>query len=86
MGATTVALSAGALLFEPLWGHVAGWLLGSIFTATLVVAYRVSDRRASQHPRYVRDRRLGRLANALLIAGLVLGSVNAFSLATELAK
>jgi asparagine N-glycosylation enzyme membrane subunit Stt3 len=86
LAAPAVALALAALLVSSFAWHWAGWLLGSIVTSALVVIYRVLDRRASLKVRYVRDARLSRLANMLLVSGLILGSVNAFWIATELAK
>lgn len=82
----SVIVAAVALVSVGVVAHWVGWVAGSMLTAALVVTFRVHDRRASQHARYVGNPRLGRVANALLVCGLAVGTVNAFWIATELAK
>lgn len=89
-GAVAAALgSAVALAWaaqgDVLWG-VVGYVLGALATPLLMVAYRLLRRAARKNPYYVPRPRLERVLVAATSAGIVLGVVHAWFVATELAK
>ncbi|MBD9697902.1 hypothetical protein IGS67_00095 [Flavimobilis sp. GY10621] len=63
-----------------------GYLTGSIGVSVLVVVHRTLMQRAQQNRMFEPRRYLPGLVGIVLTAGLLAGSVNAFLLATELAK
>jgi hypothetical protein len=67
------------------WG-VIGYLLGALATPLLTVAHRLLRRRARKNPWYVPRRGLERAMVAATAVGILLGTVHAWYVATELAK
>ena len=65
---------------------IVGYCLGALLTPTLVVIYRFGRRRSMQNPFFIPQRGLERLVMLLLTAGILVGAVNAWFVATELAK
>lgn len=63
-----------------------GYVIGSIAVSVLIVVHRVLKQRAQQSTWYEPRRVLNLLARWVLLVGLAAGAVNAFFLATELAK
>ncbi len=89
-GAAAAALvSAIALTWasqgDGLWG-VVGYVLGAVATPLLMVAYRLLRRPARKNPYYVPRPRLERLLVVATAAGIVVGVLHAWFVATELAK
>lgn len=89
-GAAAGAAGSAVALFWAAQGHVlggvAGYALGALATPLLLVAYRLLRRTARKNPYYVPRARLERVLVAATGAGIVLGVVHAWFVATELAK
>jgi hypothetical protein len=89
-GAVAAALgSAVALVWSAqqqlVWGLV-GYVLGAVVTPLLTVAHRLLRRTARKDPYYVPRPTWERLLVAATVAGIGLGIVHAWFVATELAK
>jgi hypothetical protein len=78
-----VGVSSG---FDAVELSVAGYALGSLVTALLVVIHRGLVQRAARQVWYAPRMVLDRIANVLLVTGLLTGAFHAFFLATELAR
>jgi hypothetical protein len=63
-----------------------GYLLGALVTPAFTVAYRFGRRRAAQNPFFIPRPSLERVVLAILASGIAAGVVNAWFVATELAK
>lgn len=64
----------------------AGYLLGALVTPAFTVIYRFGRRRAAQNPFFIPQPMLERIVLAILATGIFAGVVNAWFVATELAK
>jgi hypothetical protein len=64
----------------------AGYLLGALVTPAFTVIYRFGRRRAAQNPFFIPKPALERVVLAILGLGIAAGVVNAWLVATELAK
>ncbi|WP_456824090.1 hypothetical protein [Cellulomonas sp. P5_E12] len=65
---------------------VAGYVLGAVVTTIVASVYRAMRSRRRPDPRFRPQPWLDRLATSALVIGVAAGLVNAFLLATELAK
>ncbi|MFC8734551.1 hypothetical protein ACFT5B_19010 [Luteimicrobium sp. NPDC057192] len=65
---------------------VTGYALGALGVGVFANVYRAKANRARQHPEFRPTPMWPRLVRAALVAGVVAGLVDAFLLATELAK
>ena len=88
LAAAGTAAAAVLLAILPLgtWGFVAGYTLGAVVTPALAVAHRYSLASREKNLWFVRNKGPGRLMISTLTVGLLIGMVNAWWLATELAK
>ncbi len=88
----TVALSAagaGLALVTPTPSLAlagAGYVLGAIVVTVLAAVYRASRDARRGHGAFRPSRLLDRASTALVVCGLAAGIVNAYALATEIAK
>jgi len=64
----------------------AGYLLGALVTPAFTVVYRFGRRKAAQNPFFIPKPTLERVVLAVLALGIAAGVVNAWFVATELAK
>lgn len=64
----------------------AGYALGALFTTAFASAYRSVRDRLRSNPRFRPRPGIDRLATSAVVVGFLVGMVNAFLLATELAK
>jgi hypothetical protein len=69
-----------------LWVAVAGYVLGALVAPSVTVIYRFSRRSAAKSPFFIPNRQLERLVLILLVLAILAGVVNAWFVATELAK
>jgi hypothetical protein len=63
-----------------------GYLLGALATPAFTVLYRFGRRKAAQNPFFIPQPTLERVVLAILALGIAAGVVNAWFVATELAK
>lgn len=85
----SVALAVvGVLVLDPpsVPVLVAGYVLGAVVTTVVASVYRAIRSRRRPDPRFRPQPWLDRLATSALVLGVAAGLVNAFLLATELAK
>jgi hypothetical protein len=64
----------------------AGYLLGALVTPAFTVVYRFGRRRAAQNPFFIPKPAFERIVLAILALGIAAGALNAWFVATELAK
>jgi hypothetical protein len=64
----------------------AGYVLGAMFTPALAVVHRYYVEARRKDPWFVGRARLGSLVTVMVVLGLSAGLINAWLLATELAK
>jgi hypothetical protein len=64
----------------------AGYLLGALVTPAFTVIYRFGRRKAAQNPFFIPKPALERAVLAILALGIAAGVMNAWFVATELAK
>lgn len=64
----------------------AGYLLGALVTPAFTVVYRFRRRKAAQNPFFIPKPTLERIVVAILALGIAAGVLNAWFVATELAK
>jgi hypothetical protein len=69
-----------------LWVAVAGYVLGALVAPALTVVYRFARRSVAKNPFFIPNRQLERLVLILLILAVLAGVINAWFVATELAK
>lgn len=89
-----VALGAVAILAAlaiwpgstSLWLAAGGYLLGALVAPALTVIYRFARRSAAKSPFFIPNRQLERLVLILLVLAVLAGVLNAWFVATELAK
>ena len=86
-----VAVSAAAVLAmwpgsTSLWVAVGGYVLGALVAPAVTVIYRFARRSAAKSPFFIPNRQLERLVLILLAVAVLAGIVNAWFVATELAK
>jgi hypothetical protein len=89
-----VALAAVALMAAlaiwpgstSLWVAVGGYVLGALAAPAVTVIYRFARRSAAKSPFFIPNRQLERLVLILLVLAVVAGIINAWFVATELAK
>ena len=86
LGGASVALSAVLVLLPGLLAHVAGYLLASVVTISLVGNFHRIDLRRRQSPGYVSGGALGRWAGIVAGLGLIVAALHTWSIATALAK
>jgi hypothetical protein len=89
-GAVTAAVGSAVTLWwasqqHVLWG-VVGYVLGALLTPLLMVAHRLLRRTARKSPWYVPRFTWERVLVTATVLGIVLGTVHAWFVATELAK
>jgi hypothetical protein len=87
-GAAAAAVLSAALLFmaSSIPATAAGYCLGCLAVPLFVVGFRFLKMKASTSPLYLPRAALDRAATGLVAVGLAVGVVNAWFLATELAK
>jgi hypothetical protein len=89
-----VALAAVALMAvlaiwpgsTSLWVAVGGYVLGALVAPAVTVIYRFARRSAAKSPFFIPNRQLERLVLILLVLAVLAGIINAWFVATELAK
>jgi hypothetical protein len=87
LGAVTLlAVLAIWLGSTSLWVAVGGYVLGALVAPAVTVIYRFARRSAAKSPFFIPDRQLERLVLILLVLAVLAGIINAWFVATELAK
>lgn len=86
LGGAAVLLSAAFTMLSGLLAHVAGYLLASVVTISLVGNFHRIDLQRRQSPGYVAGRSLGRWAGLVAGLGLLVAALHTWSIATALAK
>jgi len=86
LGGASVLLSAGLVVLSSLLAHVAGYLLASVVTISLVGNFHRIDLQRRQSAGYVSGRALGRWAGVVAGLGLIVAAAHTWSIATALAK
>jgi hypothetical protein len=71
---------------EVLWIATAGYVLGALAAPAVTVMYRFARRSAAKSPFFIPNRQLERLVLILLVIAVLAGMINAWYVATELAK
>lgn len=88
--ALTVVTLLAALAIWPgsgsLWVAAGGYMLGALVAPAVTVAYRFARRSAAKSPFFIPNRQTERLVLVLLVLAVVSGAMNAWFVATELAK
>ena len=85
----TVAFAAVLAIWpgsSSLWVAVGGYVLGALFAPAVTVVYRFARRSAAKSPFFIPNRQLERLVFILLTLAVLAGMINAWFVATELAK
>jgi hypothetical protein len=86
LGGASVVASGALVLLSGLGAHVAGYLLASVVTISLVGNFHRIDLQRRQSPGYVSGRALGGWAGVIAGLGLVVAAAHTWSIATALAK
>lgn len=84
----SVAAAVSGLVLDPPSKPVlaVGYLLGAVVTTVVASTYRAMRNQRRPDPRFRPQVWLDRLAKGALVVGVLAGLLNAFLLATELAK
>jgi hypothetical protein len=82
-GLAVVAIWLGS---ASLWMAVCGYVLGALVAPSVTVIYRFARRSAAKSPFFIPNRQLERLVLILLVLAVLAGVINAWFVATELAK
>ena len=69
-----------------LWVAVGGYVLGALVAPAVTVIYRFARRSAAKSPFFIPNRQMERLVLILLVLAVLAGIINAWFVATELAK
>lgn len=87
VAAVTAFVAIVLLLLTPgTAGYAAGYVLGAVVGPVMAVVHRFSLESRQKSPWFVRSLTPGRLLAAAVVLGLAVGLLNAWLLATELAK
>lgn len=81
VAAAAAIATAVLLIFTSRWTHVGGYICGTFVTIFAVALFRRMDAQRSTSPLYSSKPWMGRLAIAVLVAGVALGVVNIYYLA-----
>jgi hypothetical protein len=81
--AISVIAAAALLSADPVAAHLAGYLLASVVTISLLITYLRVDAARRNRPGYRAARRSARYGSALVVLGVLVAAGHAWALATR---